>query len=233
MQKGIFTLKKTFLLLFILNIFNISAQNGTDNLGSWFALNGTNMISKKFSWHTEAQFRYFEFVDKFNQTLLRTGINYHFSKKSSVTAGYAYIDTAPYNRVNDLLKSTENRIYEQFILRNNLGKFSFRHRYRLEQRWISSSGSTSLFNRFRYNLQVTYPIADKWKLIVFDEIMINFEPDLFNQNRFFAGFAYIPTNYIAFQLGYLKNHFIDKNFDRISLTVAFKTDFIANALKKN
>ena len=31
---------------------------------------------------------------------------------------------------------TENRIWQQFILKNKVGNINFRHRYRLEQRWI-------------------------------------------------------------------------------------------------
>ncbi|MEH6704047.1 DUF2490 domain-containing protein [Galbibacter orientalis] len=220
-------------LLFITSTNTLSSQErGRDQLGSWFAFNGTNMISEKFSWHTEAQFRYYEFAHNFNQTLLRTAINYHFSNKAMVSAGYGYIDTSSYDKNENQITSAENRIYEQFILRNNLGKFNFLHRYRLEQRWVNSLGYTELLHRFRYYLEISYPITENWHLVVSDEIMINFEPDLFNQNRLFGGIRYKFSKDLAFQLGYLKNHFSDISFDRISLTVAFRTDFIAKALQK-
>lgn len=226
---------KTFIisLLFITSSTTLTAQErGRDQLGGWYAFIGTNMISEKFSWHTEAQFRYYEFAQNFNQTLLRTAINYHMSNKAMVSAGYGYIDTSSFNKDENLVTSAENRIYEQFILKNNLGKFNFIHRYRLEQRWVNSLGYTELLNRFRYYLEISYPITKKWELTVYDEIMINFEPDLFNQNRFFGGIRYKLSNDLAFQLGYLKNHFSDINFDRISLTFFFKTDFIAKAFQK-
>ncbi|MEL4307477.1 DUF2490 domain-containing protein [Joostella sp. CR20] len=221
------------ILAFLLSFSTqINAQDrGRDKLGSWFAINGTNLITNKISLHTEAQFRYYEFAHNFNQMLLRTAVNYHFSPKAMVSFGYGYIDTSSYSKDDDQVKSSENRIYEQFILRNTLGKFDFIHRYRFEQRWVNTLGSTEMLNRFRYNLQISYPIAERWHLVVADEIMINFEPDLFNQNRLFGGVRYKVNNDLLLQVGYLKNTFSDIAFDRVSMTAIFKTDFIRQALK--
>jgi hypothetical protein len=39
-------------------------------------------------------------------------------------------------KVGEKKWSTENRIWQQFILKNDVGNIKIRHRYRLEQRWI-------------------------------------------------------------------------------------------------
>ena len=48
-------------------------------------------------------------------------------------------------------------IFQQFILLNQVGKFRFEHRYRLEQRFLYSLGEKDTQHRARYRLQVTLP----------------------------------------------------------------------------
>ena len=112
-------------------------ENGEDKWGSWYMYFGTNKISDKLSIHTEAQFRYYETTSNFNQMLLRTGLNYHIEPNAIATIGYGYITTdSSFEEVLDEEKSKENRLFEQFILKNKVGEFFFEHRYRLEQRFI-------------------------------------------------------------------------------------------------
>ena len=75
-------------------------------------------------------------------------MNYHIDKNTSLTAGYAWIPTQTSMGEGfdgDLV--TENRIWQQFILKNKVGNINFRHRYRLEQRWIKLGEETKYKNR--------------------------------------------------------------------------------------
>lgn len=208
-------------------------QTGEDQWGAWYMYFGMNRVSERVSIHTEAQFRYFEVLSNFNQLLLRTGVNYHIDEKSIATLGYAYIDTDPtFEDGPDLVDHIgEHRIFQQFILLNEVGKFRFEHRYRLEQRFLSSQGESDVQHRARYRLQVTLPLSDVFFLNFYDEIFLNLQDDIFGQNRLYGalGFRFSPQTSI--QVGYLKNHFDGINFDRLQVAVFFNPD-LRNLFKK-
>lgn len=205
----------------------ITAQEtGEDDLGFWAMYFGTNRVSDDLSIHTEAQFRFYEPGSNFNQMLLRTGLNYHLSEKAIATLGYGYIETDPtFPEPDGESNTTEHRIFQQFVLNNSLGKFKFSHRYRIEQRFISSpvTGDDTQ-HRARYLFRVTYPISESWFLSAYDEIFINLQEPLFGQNRLYGAVGYVINNNVNVQFGYLKNHFTGANFDRLQLGVTWNTD---------
>ncbi|MBX2829131.1 MAG: DUF2490 domain-containing protein [Flavobacteriaceae bacterium] len=213
-------------VVFIFNFNGIGQETGEDDLGAWYMVFTTNKISEDFSIHAEAQARYYETFGNFNQLLLRGGLNYHISDKAMVTLGYGNITTdTNFGDVDGEENITENRIYQQFVLRNSVGKFKFSHRYRLEQRFIDHpvTGKDTQ-HRARYFLRVTYPINDDWFLTAYDEVFINLQEPIFGQNRLYAALGYNVSNNLAIQAGYLKNHFTGRNFDRLQLGVFLKTD---------
>ena len=213
---------------FILSMFAIagfSQETGEDNLGAWYMYFGTNRIAEKFSIHTEAQFRFFESTSNFNQLLLRTGLNYHISDEAIVTLGYGYINTDPsFADFPGEENSNEHRIFQQFILKNTVGRFKFEHRYRIEQRFLSTQNGNDTQHRGRYRLQLTFPLDDHWFLNAYDEVFINFQEPIFGQNRLYGAVGYQFNKQISVQLGYLKNHFTGINFDRIQLAIFINTD---------
>ncbi len=216
-------------LLLLLNCLALPVQGqetGEDKLGAWYMYFGMNRISDKLSIHTEAQFRYYEVLSEFNQLLLRTGLNYHISEKAIATLGYAYIDTDPTyvdgEGLLDLIK--EHRIFQQFILLNQVGKFNFEHRYRLEQRFLDIEGENDTRHRARYRLQVTLPLSKTFFLNFYDEIFLNLQDDVFDQNRLYGAVGFRFSDKGNIQVGYLKNHFSRRNFDRLQLGVFYNPD---------
>lgn len=226
-------MKKIVLLLtlFLINLSTYSQDNGDDKLGSWHMYFGTNKVSEKLSIHTEAQIRYFENGKNFNQLLLRTGLNYHISDEAIVTLGYGHITTdGTFEEFDDEVNALENRIFEQFILKNKVGKFKFEHRYRLEQRFIRSGDkgqanySKSNQHRARYRLQVTYPLSNVFFLNFYDEIFLNLQDNVYGQNRLYGAIGANVFKNTSVQIGYLKNHFPTRNYDRLQIGVIFNTD---------
>lgn len=205
-------------------------ERGEDKFGSWFMFFSTNRISEKMSIHAEAQYRTYEFGSNFNQLLLRTGLNYNISDNAMVTVGYAnittdgtFIEPAEEENVN------ENRIYQQFVLRNTVGKLKFSHRYRLEQRFINRPhGSNTTEHRARYFLRLTYPLNDTWFLTAYDEVFINLQNDFFGQNRLYGALGYNVNQNVSLQMGYLKNDFAVDTFDRFQVAMFIKTDLRKN-----
>ncbi|SHK32326.1 Protein of unknown function [Maribacter aquivivus] len=230
--------KAITLLLLTTTIFSTNAQSeitGEDDFGSWFMYFGTNKIADKWSIHTEAQFRYYEMASNFNQLLLRTGVNYHINSDAIATLGYGFIDTDPTFREFDILGGdvffdnnsiSEHRIFEQFILKNKVWEFKFEHRYRLEQRFVqnNATGISNTLHRARYRIQMTLPLTDIFFLNFYDEIFINLQNDAFGQNRAYAALGVNVTEDLSMQVGYLKNHFSETNFDRLQVGVFYNTD---------
>ncbi|MEW7291455.1 DUF2490 domain-containing protein [Aquimarina sp. 2304DJ70-9] len=214
------------LSFFLITTIATAQDTGENDLGAWYMYFGTNQITDKLSIHSEAQFRFYETTSNFNQLLLRTGLNYHINDHAIATIGYGYINTdGTFEDFPDEENSNEHRIFEQFILKNTVGKFKFEHRYRLEQRFINTQTNNFTEHRARYRLQLTYPINEKWFLNVYDEVFINLQEPIFGQNRLYGAIGYTVKSNFSIQLGYLKNHFTGVNFDRLQLGIFYNTDF--------
>lgn len=212
--------------MFISN--NVKGQNIEENLGSWWMYFGTHKFSEKYSLHYETQLRNYEIVSNFYQLLPRVGLNYHIDKNTSITAGYAWIPTQTSMGEGfdgDLV--TENRIWQQFILKNKVGNINFRHRYRLEQRWIKLGEETKYKNRARYMLSLRLPISknDDSPLFIslYDEIFLNISDTPFDQNRLFAALGYQINKQMNFQLGYLRHRSGGLDLNRLQLAVFLNT----------
>ena len=220
-------MKKIVLGFLLLCVLGVSAQeNGEDKLGAWYMYFGMNRVSDRLSIHTEAQFRFWEVASNFNQLLLRTGLNYHISDEAIATLGYAYIGTdVSFEEFPGEEDLKEHSIFQQFILKNEVWKLLFEHRYRFEQRFIDFGDSNDTRYRARYRLQLTLPITELLFVNVYNEIFLNLQGNVFDQNRLYAalGFKFSPVTSI--QVGYLKNHFPTAHYDRLQLGLFFNPDF--------
>ena len=205
-------------------------ETGVDKWGNWLMYFGTHRINDDLSIHTEAQFRFFEPTSNLNQILLRTGLNYHLTSHAMLTAGYAYIPTESFEKGNLQVSTRENRIWQQFILRNKVGRLAFEHRYRLEQRWIAQDGITTYRNRTRYRLFIAIPLSkpkmeDKtFFLAAYDEIFVNLSDDVFGQNRLYGALGYKINRVFSVQAGYLRNRIGALGFNRLQFAIFVNTD---------
>ena len=222
--------KRIFYLVCIVFISNnVKGQNPAENeLGNWLMYFGTHKISEKYSLHYETQLRNYEVISNFNQLLPRVGLNYHIDESSIVTAGYAFIPTQ-----NEFDKGwgkemvTENRIWEQFILRNSINRVKIRHRYRLEQRWVKAGDITTYKNRARYMFSVKLPISKNEEsplfISLYDEIFLNISDNPFDQNRLFAALGYQVNMQMNIQLGYLRHRAGSLDLNRLQLALFLNT----------
>lgn len=213
------------ILIFLIVANNQAQETGENELGAWYMYFGANKISERFSIHTEAQFRKFEITRNFNQLLLRTGLNYHISSEAIATIGYGYIETdTSFEDIPNENKLLENRIFEQFILKNKVWELLFEHRFRFEQRFLNSGTFSDTQHRVRYRLQITLPLTNILFLNFYDEIFLNLQDEIFGQNRLYAALGINVIQNLSLQLGYLKNHFNSANFDRLQLGVFYNPD---------
>ncbi|MFL0682882.1 uncharacterized protein DUF2490 [Algoriphagus aquaeductus] len=206
-------MKKILLLLFsILCAIPTFAQDPND-LGAWYMYFG-NFRFKESPWaiHGEAQLRSFQVSSDLDQLLLRTGLQYNLkSGQASFLTGYASITSGTSGKSRETFH--ENRIFQEAILRQKLGKIGLTHRYRYEQRWIEDQDFRT---RFRYTLFLNIPLNSKelseqgsWYLQAYDEIFINGEKpneriEYFDRNRLYLGLGYRLQKGVAMQLGFLE-----------------------------
>lgn len=218
--------KLTLLFSLLICFIGFSQNDGQDDLGSWAMLFTTNRVSEDFSIHAEAQYRNYEVASNFNQLLLRTALNYNLSDKAMASFGYGFIATdGTFEEPEGEENTTEHRIYQQFVLRNTVGKLKFSHRYRLEQRFINNpvSGNDTQ-HRARYFLRLTYPLSEVLYLTAYDEVFLNLQGETFGQNRLYGALGYKFNKNLRTELGFLKNHIGNRNFERLQVAVFINTD---------
>ena len=192
-------------LLIILFFITFSTFSQSNEMGNWLMYFGQNRIKERLSLHTEVQYRNHTIAPvNIEQLLLRTGLNYHLASNAIVTAGYGYVTS--YDEADSSTPlSKENRIWQQFILTNQVGRVKFEHRYRVEQRWVSGDYK----NRLRYRLMLTVPLNRKLMepgtvfLVIYDEIFVNTEQIFFDRNRLYGALGYQFKPELAVQVGML------------------------------
>ena len=218
---------KLFLVLLLMNLQVSLAQNNrleTTNKIGWYSYTGTFKVSEKVGIHTEYQWRRNNLIAFWQQSLLRTGLNYHVNARVLFRLGYAVAETYPYGEypLNGLGRSfTEHRIFEMVQLSHKEGLVDFSHRFMLEQRFIGKYSSANEYtedefpmsNRARYMFRLQVPlrgkeIKDKTPYIAaYDEILIGFgknvNANVFDQNRIGVLIGYRFNKNVRIEGGYL------------------------------
>lgn len=214
-------MKQTFYAMIVLfcTSFGLAQSRITDknNIG-WWAYNGTFTVSDHFSIHTEYQWRRDDYVQQWQQGLLRVGMNYKYNDEALFRVGYAWAETYPYGDIplNGMGKDfTEHRIYEMAQLSGKISKLGISHRIMLEQRWIGRYSKASLdkedsylyLNRLRYLLRLQLPVYKELYVAAYDEIFVGFGgnigENIFDQNRFGALVGYTFSKNFRAEGGYL------------------------------
>ncbi len=242
----------TFILCFQISL-GIAQQRISDNNNKgWYTILGTIKFAPKWSVHLEYQWRRDNYITNWQQSLLRTGINYQLHENVIVRLGYAWIETFPYGDypINKFGKQfTEHRTYQVITTNQKIGRFDLSNRYMIEQRWLATynnAGSTkpdnwTYLNRIRYmgRIQTALKgktITDKTPYAaVYDEIMIGFGQNvgqnIFDQNRLGLLLGYRFNKQVRIEGGYF-NQILQLGY-REKITgqniIQHNTGFIINA----
>jgi len=235
-------MKKLALLITLTLITMLGfSQKQTDNqFNSWWTYSGNHTLSEKFSVHTLYSWRRNNFVKDWQQSLLRIGLNYKVKDNFITTIGYDWVETFPYGKQPIAKQTTEQRIFEQVILKNKVGIVKFKHRYKLEQRF---SNKAPVKNRFRYRLGFSIPLGKKESKLsfnVFDEIFINLGTNIkgyyFNQNWIYLGLGYKLNKKSTIKLGYMNQYLMKGDFIHVesnhTLQVGYSHNFNFSKLKQ-
>jgi hypothetical protein len=209
--------------LLVISVLGLCGQTSTakvqdHNFNGWYMYFGDHPLKGKWGLHLEGQWRRYEAITKPQQLLLRPAINYDLRPDVMFTLGYGYITSHRYGGYPAQFPAPEHRIFQQVLLKQNVGTAGFQHRYRIEQRWIgvmqeSAGGGAGraawrLQNRFRYFFKGVVPLGKTQNFAAFyDEIFLGFGPNIgasiFDQNRAYAAFGRQLTGNNRIEIGYL------------------------------
>ena len=188
-------------------------------------------INERWSIHAEAQYRSYEIAPNTEQLLLRGGVNYHIGNTAFASIGYANVTNYAYDKeLMPGVQVSENRLWQQFLMRHSLGRVSFEHRYRLEQRWLNGNQNVYL-DRIRYLLRATIPLnknkmeAKTVFVSFYDEVFIHFNDKPFDRNRLYGAVGYQFTPLFNIQLGYLAQTVNTTTKSYLQAAVFYNIDF--------
>jgi hypothetical protein len=241
-------IKGVLLTTFFLVHTYIIAQNQIrpSSYGQWLMYFGDNKLNDKIGLHSEAQFRNYMLTNTVEQLLLRTGLNYYIGPKSMVTAGYAYVFTTPSANNVEGFTTSENRIWQQLILRHRNYNVFIEHRYRLEQRFIHNRDTDihKYSDRIRYRFQTLLPLYNLSPTLrhlfinTYNELFLNLgstiSGQIFDRNRFYVALGYQVSPKFNLQVGYLNQIIAIPNIQQadvnhnLQLGISFNMDMFYN-----
>lgn len=201
---------------------NVSYSQKTET-GNWFMYFGNQKINKNINWHNEIQHRNYNFIGDFNQLILRTGIGFNLTEdNNNLLLGYSYINTEKYlANSNQKVNVNEHRIFQQFISKQNFGRFFVQHRYRVEERFLKNDFQL----RLRYFLGINIPLNKKTLekntiyLSSYNEIFINSEKPLFDRNRLYGALGYFIHKNLKMEVGFMSQSLEDSNRNQFQIAI--------------
>ena len=219
-----------FVIFLASSFFGTSQKQIDDQFNSWWSYSGTHKVTDKFSVSTLYSWRRNMGVKYWQQSLVRVGGNFKITDNFTVTPGYDWVVTFPYGKQPIAVNFIEHRPFEQFTLKNKIGRIVMKHRYRLEQRFLQNVSLNSehkkvvngyrFRNRTRYRLTFTIPLNHKTLedntlfFTVFDEVFINFGKGtgkVLNQNWFNTSIGWKFNSKASIKIGYQNQYLIKGN----------------------
>lgn len=202
------------------------------DVGNWFIYLGNQKVNKNWNFHSEIQYRNYNFIGDTNQLLLRTGIGYNLTENNNnVLMGYGFINTHNYVFNSDeKIETNEHRIFQQFITRQNFGILFLQHRYRIEERFLPDDFQM----RFRYFLAINVPInkktMDKNTLYFsgYNELFIRAEKPTFDRNRLYGALGYVINKNIKIEAGLMAQTLENSNRNQFQIVLFNNIPFTNN-----
>lgn len=218
------------------------AQDPERKLGTWTGATSSMKLTPRGSLFLQGELRTWEMLSNVNELLWRIAWIHNFSSKTSGALGYVRVDTWPFDREVEF-KFDENRLYQEYLVKMNWGKSKFDHRFRLEQRWLTTVEYGQEFSsRFRYKLGYTLPLGtDKiekgtYFIKALNEIFLDLDPNDYyydyesrrvglNQNRLLLTVGKQLTALSNLRIGFLWQHRPKGDFMRLVVYYSHNFDF--------
>ncbi|MDT0556187.1 DUF2490 domain-containing protein [Patiriisocius hiemis] len=224
----------TNLIIFILVLFASKTLLGQSedftHSSSWNTITVKANLNEKLFLKTEFNFRRTNFLQDWEQIVLRPSIQYKLDDALTAAVGYTNIQNYSYAAFSTPINTRENNLWQQLFLKQDVKYFDISHRIRFEERFQEQVGSvdnlsaisgTDYSGRLRYRFIVTVPILIQQDIsvVAYDEVFLDFEkglqPKNLNQNWIFIGFRFRESEHITITSGY---HNINISRDNFTIT---------------
>lgn len=206
---------------------SLTAHSQANDLGFWDVVNGEWYLNKKWNFWGEVQLRSQKLTNQFYYHELKGGVNFKPDKNIAILLGTGQYGTYSNGRnFRSPVLNHEFRLWEQLTFVNNIDRLKIEHRYRIEQRWLTSGYR----NRFRYRLNPIIPInkstVGKGTLFasIYDEIFLTNKGQYFERNRFYSGLGDQFSNPFTLQINWIRQ------FDYLGNNTSRKKDFLQTTL---
>lgn len=178
----------------------------------WYKYNLKVPIGDNWQIRQEFDDRNFTDPSRQSQFLTRTHLQWKLGKEWSLALGFAYfVHSLPQEpEIQGFYNISELRPSVEIVNNTHLSNiFHLHHRYWTEFRFFKQPGEFYEFTniRIRFKLEMGYEFSDKLSFLIFDEILFNvgnkITYNVFDQNRYGAGFMYSPVKNVGFELIYI------------------------------
>lgn len=212
------------LSVFFFSFFLLSQNPSEDYLGSWYTYGSNHRLNKRFSLSPYGELRFYEPSSNYNLAFFSIRGSYHFKNNQSLGLGYAYLDIDTFFEFDNEPNVHENRIFENYSVHKTYGEILLTHRVQLEQRILDFKEKFEIQNRLRYRISLKYILNNTFSVRVTIEPFINFQDEVFHENRFYYGLDIKILKHAQLQIGYLKQHVRKNTLNRLRVGVSLKTD---------
>lgn len=192
--------------LLLLLTASLACAQSDPNFHGWYQYFGDHPIQgTRWGVHLEGQVRRHDVARSWQNLLLRPAVNFNVNKYIDLTAGYAYVSYHRYGAYPGR-RGHENRLFQDFKVRHEVGKVVLQHRLRFENRWVSTLPSYE--NRFRFTLRGTVPIGkSRHYITAWNEMFTPVAPETFpsfsDQNRAAVLWGRKINKYWRTEVGYM------------------------------
>ena len=160
------------------------------------------------------------FFNNLSQIVVRPGITYYLSNDLKLTAGYAFINHFPADNHKNI-SQPEHRSWQQLQFHSKYPRIKLMQWVRLEERFRRKIlNDDALADGYNFNFRLRYNILSQFALnqrapfkpgsfsfVLSNELFINAGREItynvYDQNRFFAGFHYHVNTHDNLQFGYM------------------------------
>lgn len=207
-----------------------------ENTNTWYSVFGDHRLGKsRWSlWYDVHVRRSGLTGERWQQLLIRPGVQFELTPEARVGAGYAFIKTHQYGDDPVAARFPEHRLWQQISLSQRTGGVTVAHRFRLENRWLGVMGPIGtpgvepeverwrFTQRMRYQIRGTKPFGagpTGLYATAFNEVFIGLGRDvqlnILEQNRLFGGLGWRFTPTLRAEAGYMEQQIIRASGRRV------------------
>ncbi|WP_338395068.1 DUF2490 domain-containing protein [Fulvitalea axinellae] len=200
--------------LFLLASSSVTVGQTVDQFNSWWFYSGKYILSDHYSMRTLYAWSRHDFVNVWQQSKLRMGIERRISRNFNAGAGYEWVVLFPYGEHPVPEKRTEHRVYEEITFKTKQGRFGLNTGILLEHRFMERNRR----DRLRFKVGANFPWlrlksgknesgSQSLGIVCYNQFFINLGSAAKNvtlgQNRIYIGLDFQIIKGVKLGLGYM------------------------------